>query len=380
MSQLELRGSHPTIRELYVNGTRAAGAECYLCGNDSILSFRSPEDFNVLQLEEAAFPPEIAVVEIIVPSNSSASNNEAKIVCDLHAKNATASYRINTIEKHLYSLNSSRKTSNVVNLYENVAFSFGLRGPDDDDETEKANHTASEISFSISYLSEPFSFRIHADFPPEVVSASTLHKFVSAIISCLESGLERAIFHTPPGEAIDLYFRFPDETRTACMQYLTYFGQFLRDLDIDASTDIREEAGQVLFSVVPETGPDALDAIRRALNIYLKLPSEIDHTSILPRTENIAGLQLLSNVQHLQSQLYLAQAVIEAKNATIQTAEHHIALLASALEDQIERGQLATKDKNEEPLLGGMVVLQEYQGKGWKIDLPRLFRVLSRRS
>jgi hypothetical protein len=164
------------------------------------------------------------------------------------------------------------------------------------------------------------------------------------------------------------------------MQYLTYFGQFLRDLGIDASTDISEEAGQVLFSVVPKTGPDALDAIRRALNIYLKLPSEIDRTSILPRTENIAGLQLLSNVQHLQSQLYLAQAVIEAKNTTIQANKHHIAMLASALEDQVERGQLATKGKNEESLFGGMIVLQEYQGKGWKIDLPKLFRALIRRS
>ena len=108
--------------------------------------------------------------------------------------------------------------------------------------------------------------------------------------------------------------------------------------------------------------------------------SEIDHTSIMPRTANIAGLQLLSNVQHLQSQLYLVQAVIEAKDATIQASKSHIALLASALGDQIERGQLATKDKNEESLLGGMVVLQEYQGKGWKIDLPKLFRALIRRS
>src|SRR5229473_1055978 len=103
MSRLELRGSDPAIRELYLNGTRVSGAECYLCGNASILSFRSPEDFNVLQSEEVAFPSEIAIVEIVVPSNSSASNNEAKIVCDLHAGNATASYRINSLDKQIYS-------------------------------------------------------------------------------------------------------------------------------------------------------------------------------------------------------------------------------------------------------------------------------------
>src|SRR5688500_5103489 len=43
-------------------------------------------------------------------------------------------------------------------------------------------------------------------------------------------------------------FRFPPAVRAACEQYLVYFGQFLEDLGIRATTDLRHrEAGDVLF-------------------------------------------------------------------------------------------------------------------------------------
>ena len=47
------------------------------------------------------------------------------------------------------------------------------------------------------------------------------------------------------------YFEFPDAVRVPCEQYLLYFAQFLRDLGVEASSELRHEVGMVLFSVTP---------------------------------------------------------------------------------------------------------------------------------
>jgi hypothetical protein len=66
--------------------------------------------------------------------------------------------------------------------------------------------------------------------------------------------------------------RFPPAIRTACEQYLLYFVQFLEDLGVSATAEIKEDAKRVLFSVTPTDGCAALQQIREALEVYLKLP------------------------------------------------------------------------------------------------------------
>lgn len=72
------------------------------------------------------------------------------------------------------------------------------------------------------------------------------------------------------GKSILTYFEFPDAVRVPCEQYLIYFAQFLKDLDVDASTELRHEAGRILFSA-PATGPQhALHKIKTALEVFLR--------------------------------------------------------------------------------------------------------------
>jgi hypothetical protein len=48
-------------------------------------------------------------------------------------------------------------------------------------------------------------------------------------------------------------FQFPEETKTACTQYLQYFYEFLKDVGIKAKVAVTEQdSGGVLFSVAPE--------------------------------------------------------------------------------------------------------------------------------
>src|SRR6185437_3359491 len=66
------------------------------------------------------------------------------------------------------------------------------------------------------------------------------------------------------------WFDFPAPIKTACEQYLVYFVQFLEDLGIKANSEIKEDAGRVLFSITPVDGQSALGRIKEALEIYLE--------------------------------------------------------------------------------------------------------------
>jgi hypothetical protein len=77
-------------------------------------------------------------------------------------------------------------------------------------------------------------------------------------------------------EALVALFQFAPEVKTACEQYLLYFVQFPKDLGISATADLQEQARGVLFTVTPESGPEALERIREALAVYLRMPQNPD--------------------------------------------------------------------------------------------------------
>lgn len=122
------------------------------------------------------------------------------------------------------------------------------------------------------------------------------------------------------------YFDFPENLKTPCEQYLLYFAQFLHDLGINATSNLKEEAGKVLFSVTPTNDVKALDKIREALAVYLNLPS-----SPIVFDESFASMRLqqqIENLQHSQKmteremrtcerELRLSQVVIEHQDKVI---------------------------------------------------------------
>lgn len=171
-------------------------------------------------------------------------------------------------------------------------------------------------------------------------------------------------------------FDFPEQVRVPCEQYLLYFAQFLKDLGVEANTALTHEAGQVLFSVTPTDKQQALDKIRSALDVYLQLPSNpISDTT----NENIAIQRLESNILRLRSELKLAAAEIQAKNATIQAHEITINVQKGLLSGEIIFDSLKdVTPKAEEEKLGGIVAIKKYEGKGFEVDLPEIFRWLKR--
>lgn len=196
----------------------------------------------------------------------------------------------------------------------------------------------------------------------------------------IQSAHESLLSQTNPN-ALFSFFQFPKSIQTACEQYLLYFVQFLEDLGIEAEADIRHEAQQVLFSVTPKEGPEALDKIREALNIYLQLPGMPEFAQEAAAVTDIAVRQLEANVLHLTSQLRLAEATIEAKNEAIKALRISRQLLANsgdAKNIDITQITIEAEETDSEELMPGVEVIP-LEGKGLKIDLPGILRKLKRR-
>lgn len=186
--------------------------------------------------------------------------------------------------------------------------------------------------------------------------------------------------------ALTEIFDFPEEVSTACQQYLIYFGQFLADLGIEATVQIDQQADHVLFSVTPKDKRDALEDIKSMLDSYLKIPGGSHFGSDSSQTTDMAVLQLRANVAHLEAQMSLAQAVAQAKNATIQAMElsnFRLHQLVHAAQNTSQTALLGEKEpppkKDSEAIIEGVLSVRDSEVKGVVFHLPEIIRRLKRK-
>jgi hypothetical protein len=173
-------------------------------------------------------------------------------------------------------------------------------------------------------------------------------------------------------------FRFPPTIKTTCQQYLLYFVQFLEDLGITANSEIKDDAGSILFSVTPTDGSSALGKIKDALEVYLDLPRNPEFNTAVGEFSNLAVSQLKANVFFLKSQIALAQAMLETKNATIEALNFTVFQQRQLLTEPILAKNITEENKDSEPIIGDTVHLTKYEGKFLKVDLPTILRRLKR--
>lgn len=172
-------------------------------------------------------------------------------------------------------------------------------------------------------------------------------------------------------------FQFPHEVESACEQYLAYFAEFLRDLGIEANTELLRNGSEVLFSVIPVDRNEALHRIKDALGLYLQLPKIYDQqkessSRISPETDVVIQ-KYVANIEHLRSQLRLAEALINAKGlwdvnpmATLITIQNNV--FETSLRDVTIRG--TTEDTKS--FFGGIFKLGSWKKGPVEISTPKL--------
>jgi hypothetical protein len=115
-------------------------------------------------------------------------------------------------------------------------------------------------------------------------------------------------------------FKFPEEFKVSCEQYLLYFAQFLRDLGINATSNLQEEgAGKVLFAVTPTDDIEALDKIREALAVYLNLPS-----SPVLYNDSFQSMQLKQQIENLQHSQRMKEMEMRSAQYALGLAQQNI--------------------------------------------------------
>jgi hypothetical protein len=214
-------------------------------------------------------------------------------------------------------------------------------------------------------------FPVHDD---GVVIEEEMDRNSDIVIDIIRTVEKNLMVQSGEGSIVAL-FKFSENTRVACEQYLLYFVQFLKDLGVDANSQLRHESEDVLFSVTPADGKEALEKIRQALEIYLRLPGEAGLQNPMNYGAEIEVQRLLANIQHLNGQLMLAQAIVQAKDATIEAKDITILRLTQG-QIYLNSPPSQQEQKDKEDLLGGVVSLKPYEGTGFDINLPVIFRKL----
>ncbi len=182
-----------------------------------------------------------------------------------------------------------------------------------------------EIMFTILEFQDSLNIEIHK-------LSNILHSYHREVLEIIET-LDVFQQDIENFRIIKSIFNFPKELKVHCKQYLEYFAQFLQDLGINATSNLKEEAGKILFAVTPTDDVEALDKIREALAVYLNLPS-----GPIIYDESFAAMRLQQQVENLQHsqrmavreirtserELRLAQTVIGNQDKTIQQKDSTI--------------------------------------------------------
>lgn len=163
------------------------------------------------------------------------------------------------------------------------------------------------------------------------------------------------------------YFEFniDDSIKVACKQYLVYFTQFLEDIGISAKSELKDEINKILFEVVPSDKTIALKKIKECLEIYIQL-IDCKEIQVYNNYNNIAIMQLKSNISHLNSQLMLANTIIEQQKISID-------LLKNA------KASLVEEEKEEISLMNGAIKIKEMEYNGLSVNPARILNILRRR-
>ena len=237
---------------------------------------------------------------------------------------------------------------------------------------EHYKETATLLNIEDPVIRETIAFRV--DTPTSTIEAELSN--LSLILKEMNTIAEETLASSIDKNSIRILFSFPDEVKVPCEQYLLYFSQFLQDLGVKADTSIQDEVGQVLFTVKPTERTDALEKIREALNLYLKLPlSPISDSA----NESIATQRLESTILRLRSDLKLAAAELQAKYATIEAQQLIINVQKGLLSGEILRDSIkyeAPQPEDKEYLMRNMVSLGTFEKGGVGFHLGEMLRKL----
>lgn len=215
----------------------------------------------------------------------------------------------------------------------------------------------------------------------DLVETEKASTYLKVAIAFFTQAVEDAIKEMDEQYQLDIYstyFAFPDEFKISCKQYLMYFSQFLLDLGIEVRTEIKDTLQGTFFSVIPQDKNEAIENIKQLLAEYMNAPNRVEFDNELDFNADMAVVQFQANVYHLKSQLAFARTQIEMKEAVIQAKDATIQSL-NLINYQLSEKIQSQAPKDEENIIGGVVAVTKFEKAGLKINFPEIIRRLKRK-
>lgn len=188
--------------------------------------------------------------------------------------------------------------------------------------------------------------------------------------------LKHSLFNHSFSSPLIARFQFPQNIDTACQQYLIYFAEFLRDLGINADTELISKGNELLFSIVPKDKDEALSKIKEALAFYLKLPDFYDHfkfTNFNASEPDVIVQKYLATIEHLRSQLRLAEALICINEPRDQNLKpRSLTVKKNIFETSLQEIIIERSPEDTKSFFGGILKLGSWKKGPVEINTPKL--------
>ncbi len=172
---------------------------------------------------------------------------------------------------------------------------------------------------------------------------------------------------------------FPPEIEQAACQYLRYFGQFLADLGLDASVEVKQRTHDVLFTIIPASQGQALEKIREALGVYLSLPNCPAHVlkTLSACNRDLSVVQVLSLAEGL-ARVQAAQSHLVDASRVKKTGGSRLANDAPCASSDLLPVAATELAPEPERLLGQFVSVKNWAWGPFVIHAGTLLRVFKR--
>jgi hypothetical protein len=174
-------------------------------------------------------------------------------------------------------------------------------------------------------------------------------------------------------------FDFPPEYKNICSQYLTWFGEFLKNLGVEADVYTEANDRQTSLIVSPKDAPELLGEIEKLFYQYLALP----YAELLPPQrkmsipEQHAFTAIKQQVQFMEMQIQSKDSLLLNSNATISSLNTTVATQANLIETQADKltliNALVDKDKwTNIPFTEGTFKCKNFSKKNMSIQFEPL--------
>ncbi|WP_405120376.1 hypothetical protein [Pseudomonas leptonychotis] len=212
---------------------------------------------------------------------------------------------------------------------------------------------------------------------------SEAFKAVTKYLLEIQNEAYESIYSQDTTHKIIARFSFKPEFQNSCSRYILYFIEFLRDMGIEANSDLKKKGLETLFTIEPLSKDTSLKNIKDALGIYLSLP-EID--SALPENKNLDPIvefkieKLSAEILSLKSNNRIQEALLKIQSEKIDNLSNKfLTLEAKTPLNGLQSVTTQGVTENKDVFLGGAIKLGKFQKLGIEFDWSAIRKLIQRK-